>query len=419
LIKGAVVGEIVSGWEENLRRLRQEEKRLEDRKTARARDYGGLVDWEELLSLASIRFRAALEILEGMPRLSPQDRDRFHREAGAFARGGKRLLEELAGTTLGTGEREKILADPRYAEAAELFRRILLSGGEGFFEGADTDAAVQREISRAVASALRKYAPADDNPSVLFRPEDLPPILRKLTAVFFPVMGRENLASPPYGIPEGEEKEYRSGFTVMPLSQGILFLEEELLPRTMKELKENPGDRDLQDKKLWILDHLAHWKRLRFFPRATPVLLNQDFYTHGLSQYTQEGEPLVRFALPLKFKSGTNLDRYGEMVRAELVRRLAGRGLIPGLDRDYRYRKSLRSGRGGSSRTPSFKLDTAGGFRLLKEQLPGLAVLEDRSHLGALREGALRLSKRDLIRQASGLLESSPFQPPAELSSPE
>ena len=411
--------DLVPGWQEELRRYREEEKRLESRKTARARDYGGLVDWEELLLLAAVRFRAALKILEGMPHLALQDRERYHQEAGAFARGGKRLLEELAGETLGTGEREKILVDPRYTEAAELFRRILLSGGEGFFEGTGTDAAIRREISRAVAAALRKYAPADDNPSVRFRPKGFPPFLRRLTAVFFPVMGRENLAPPPYGIPEGQEEEYRSDFTVMPLSQGILFLEEELLPRTMKELKENPGDRDLQEKKLWILDHLAHWRRLRFFPRATPVLLNQDFFTHGLSQYTQEGEPLVRFALPLRFKSGTNLDRYGEMVRAELVRRLAGRGIVPGLDRDYRYRKSLRSGRGGSSRTPSFKLDTAGGFRILKEKLPGLVALEDKRHLGALREEALRLSRKDLTRKAAALLEHSSFPPLTELSPPE
>lgn len=403
---------LVPGWQEELRRYREEERLLAGKVEALARDFGGLKDLEDLLALAAVRFRAVLTILEVMPGLSPQDRELYHAEAGSLVRKGKRLLEELAGETLASGEREKILRHPRYAEAMELFRRILLAGGEGFFEGSGADGVVRREVTRAVAAALRKYAPADDNPVLLFQSENLPSFLRKMVAVLFPVMGREPLAPPPYGIPEGQEEERKSDYTVMPLSQGILFLQEELLPRTMEELKKSPGDRDLQEKKLWILDHLAHWKKLRFFPRATPVLLNQDFYTHGLSQYTPEGEPLVRFALPVTFKSGTNLDRYGEMVRAEVVRRLAGRGIIPGLDRDYRYRKSLRSGRGGSSRTPSFKVDTAGGFRILKEQLPGLAALEEKSRLGVLREEALRLSRRDLARQAAGLLDPPLDRPP-------
>jgi len=400
--------ELVPGWQEDLRRYREEERLLAGKVETLARNYGGLKDLEDLLALATVRFQAALTILEAVPGLTPQDRERCYFEAGTLVRGGKSLLEELAGETLASGEREKILGHPRYTEAAELFRRILLAGGEGFFEGVGSDGLVRREVARAVASALRKYAPPDDNPTMLFQTGNLPPFLRSTLAVLFPVTARDPGTPPPYGIPEGQEEERKSDYTVMPLSQGILFLQEELLPRTMEELKKSPGDRELQAKKQWILDHLAHWKKLRFFPRATPVLLNQDFYTHGLSQYTPEGEPLVRFALPVTFTSGTNLDRYGEMVRAELVRRLAGRGLIPGLDRDYRYRKSLRSGRGGSSRTPSFKVDTAGGFRILKEQLPGLGALEDKKRLGVLREEALRLSRRELGRRTAGLLDLPP-----------
>jgi hypothetical protein len=97
-----------------------------------------------------------------------------------------------------------------------------------------------------------------------------------------------------------------------------------------------------------------------------------------MTGYSADGEMLVRIALPVTFRSGTNLDRRMELVRADLVKRLAGRRVSGKLDREYRRLKSLESGIRGSSRTPSLKLDIAGWYRTLKREFPVLARLEDK-----------------------------------------
>ena len=65
-------------------------------------------------------------------------------------------------------------------------------------------------------------------------------------------------------------------------------------------------------------------------------------------------------------------------MQTELVRKLAGKSICPALDEDYRFRKSLESGRRGSSHLPSFKLDIRRGLQELKTLYPALKRLEDR-----------------------------------------
>jgi hypothetical protein len=97
-----------------------------------------------------------------------------------------------------------------------------------------------------------------------------------------------------------------------------------------------------------------------------------------MTAYSADGEMLVRIALPVRLRSGTNLERRMELVRADLVKRLAGRRVSEKLDREYRRLKSLESGIRGSSRTPSLKLDSVGSYRVLKREFPVLARLEDK-----------------------------------------
>jgi hypothetical protein len=84
------------------------------------------------------------------------------------------------------------------------------------------------------------------------------------------------------------------------------------------------------------------------------------------------------------FRSGTNLDRIMELVRMDVVRRIAGRGVSPGIDREYRHLRSLESGIRGSSRTASMKLDAAWGYRVLKQEFPFLARLADKRKFAEL-----------------------------------
>ncbi len=114
--------------------------------------------------------------------------------------------------------------------------------------------------------------------------------------------------------------------------------------------------------------------------------------------YSADGELLVPIPLPVTMRSGTNLDRKMELVRADLVRRLAGRGLSPELDREYRRLKGLESGIRGSSRAASLKLDAQWGFRVLKQSFPSLARLEDKQGFlelaGLAESGSLGASER-------------------------
>jgi hypothetical protein len=93
---------------------------------------------------------------------------------------------------------------------------------------------------------------------------------------------------------------------------------------------------------------------------------------------------LVPIPIPGSFRSGTNLDRKMELVRMDVVRRIAGRGLSRDVDREYRRLRSLESGLRGSSRAASMKLDTAWGYGVLKRQFPFLLRLGDKERFREL-----------------------------------
>jgi hypothetical protein len=67
-----------------------------------------------------------------------------------------------------------------------------------------------------------------------------------------------------------------------------------------------------------------------------------------------------------------------ELVRMDVVRRIAGRGVSREIDREYRRLRRLESGIRGSSRTASMKIDTAWGYRILKGDFPFVRRLADK-----------------------------------------
>jgi hypothetical protein len=183
-------------------------------------------------------------------------------------------------------------------------------------------------------------------------------------------------------------------------------MENELLPELRSRLASTPGDTRLQQEIAGVERQAEEYRKMRFFPRSTPVLLEKDFYTQGMTFYTPDGELLVPIPLPVTMRSGTNLDRRMELVRADLVRRLAGRGLCPELDHEYARLKSLESGTRGSSRTASLKLDARSGFLALKQTFPSLARLEDKQGFLELEGAAVRGSLGASERRVSALLSA-------------
>jgi len=106
----------------------------------------------------------------------------------------------------------------------------------------------------------------------------------------------------------------------------------------------------------------------------------------------------VSIPLSVSWRSGTNLDRTMELVRMDVVRRIAGRDVSAEIDEEYRRLRSIESGTRGSSRLPSFKLDPAWGSWVLRQDFPFLARLSDKTGFQELirlvRFGSLGAAQR-------------------------
>ena len=374
-----------------LQELLDREAILQNRLNQEDLKYSGLKDLYSVLELVAVKFEIANHLLADFdPAKSEPEGSEGASSAAQIIRirstDAVNMLEDLRTLNISEDQKNLITEAEAYARVRDAFERFILSGGGVFFEAQIGDAKKTKLLSRAVVDSLRKFMVPDDRYAPAFKTEDLPPIFRRLVNFFLPILAPEGQQDPPYGIEEGEEVSLSSERMKMPLSQAVYYLETELLPRLQKDLQADPGSRGLQKEISLVQDKLREYKSITFRSRATPINLEKGFYTDWLSQYTADGELLVTVSIPVRYKSGTNLDRLKEMVQTELVRKLAGKGICPALDEDYRFRKSLESGRRGSSRLPSFKLDIRRGFQELKSLYPALKRLENKEEFRQLVE---------------------------------
>ena len=363
----------------------------------------GMVDIDVNLELIRVRFKTALLILEALANQRRNEKTAKWRDLpGSKTRAGVSLLEELLEAEIPESQQTEIRKSELYNHVKTLFQEIILAGGAGFFDQETEDRKKNRLVARTVAEAIRKYAPPDDEYGRLVKSETLRPSLRRFMAIFFPTLAPENPGEPPFGIEEGEERVYKSKKMRMPLSQVIDYLETALIPELESKLIDSPGDPELQRQKTAMERRLEEYRRLRFFPRSTPVLLEKNFYTDGLSGYTADGELMLTINLPVEIRSGTNLSRTQELVISEVTRQLAGKGVNPDFDKQYGELKKLASGIKGSSRLPSFKINTKREFRLLKDNFPTLRRLEDKVQmkkwLQLAKSGKRRALNRELLQ---------------------
>ncbi len=353
-----------------LESLLEDEQRLVAGAQAQAFAASGLKDLDGELAIVEVQLRLALRLMQASRPDHAQIRGRALQAA--------RRLEELQEENLSEEQRGLITGSPGYPRVRELFQSFVLNGGGGYLQAEEPAERRARLVAGAVVGALRKY----------------------------------RSAQPPEGIPEGEEQIYSARKMLMPLSQAVRYLEGELLPGLELELAEDPGNAELQAGIRDASARLAAYRTLRFAPRSTPIVIEKGFYTEWWSQFSADGELLVSIPLPVRFRSGTNLDRLRDLVRAEVVRRLAGRKVCPALDREYRYRRSLESGRSGSTRLPGFKLDTRHGFAELKNLYPGLKRIEDKRELAALSEIAASRGRLAAVSAVLGMMEKDKPSPP-------
>jgi hypothetical protein len=368
----------------------------------------GLRDIDAVLGLAAVKLSLCVKLMKS----AAADPSVETRITGR-ARTALRLVESLLAENVSVDQSGIVQANPNYAQVRALLEEFLLAGGGGFLESQQADARARRLLARTVVAAVRKFTGVYDR-YVPLDLEDYPPFVRKALLFLFPVMVRENPQQPPYGIEEGQELTYSSRNMKLPLSQAIFYMENELLPDLEQKLAESPGNGTLQDEIRGIRERVEDYRKLRFFPRSTPVLLEKGYYTEGMTGYTADGEMLVPIPLPVTFRSGTNLDRIMEQVRMDVVRRIAGRGVSRELDREYRHLRSLESGTRGSSRTASMKLDTSWGYRVVRQEFPFLARLSDKKRFEQL-VAEIQAGKGSAERRVEALMarEQGPGSLPA------
>ncbi len=367
-----------NGWEKTLHELEKEIHLLQEEIDRTALIYSGLKEITPILRLADRRFSLCRHYLNALTIKPPVIPVReIYEKAKEAANFGLNSLESLLRTELSNEDRAVIIKDPQYIRVKEKLQNIILTGGGVFFEAKAVSAKKLKLISKTLAASIKKFSIRDDN----YPPpktENYPRFIKELINIFFPVLLRSNQQPPPYGIEEGEERLYRSEKIKMPLSQAILYYEEELLPELKRNLLENPGNIFIQQQIYSVGKKVEEYKHLKFIPRSTPLVIEKDFYTDWISGYTENGELLVNVPVPAEFGSKTNTDRIMELVRMDFVKSIAGKGVSGELDKQYKYLKSLKSGIRGSSRTPSLKVDTQIGYRLLKHDIPFLSCLENK-----------------------------------------
>ncbi len=388
-----------------LERLSAKETDLEAKAAEINADLSGLKDLDLLLRLADAKLSICLHLMEkfslrqsdarGLEELGVKVKEK------AFSAIG--ILEGLMSENVSEDQRDAVSRDPGFDAVKRKLEEFILRGGGGFLEREGAEK-TPRALSRALVASLRRYTGEDD----LYPPlalEGLPPFLRRLIIALFPESVRENPARPPYGIREGEETVYSSEKMKLPLPQAVFYMENELLPELRKKAAENPGDRSLQNETAKVLGKIEEYKRLRFFPRSTPMFPERGYYSEGFTSYTADGEMLVPIPIPVSMRSGTNLDRKMELVRMDLVRRLAGKGVCRELDLEYGRLRSIESGIRGSSRLASLKMDAKWGFSVLRRQFPALGRLADKEGFKEFLRLATGGSARSRVRRVSALLE--------------
>jgi hypothetical protein len=402
----------VSDLAHQAQELLAEEGRLEGLVEALDSRLSGLKDIDLTLTLAGVKLRLCLALMKRAAR--PGAGAGFEELAAAIGRRASmaiRLVDGLTSQNISRDQEGVVQESASFIEVKRLFEEFLVQGGDAFLEPLEISERSRRILSRTLVTSIRKYMGEDDR----YPPLDIegyPRFLQRILLSLFPVMIRLRPQKPPYGIEEGEEVTYTSPSMRLPLSQAVHYMENELLPDLERRLAEQPGHPGLQEEVRRVAEQLARYRSLRVSPRAAPVLpLEKGYHTEGMTGFTQDGEILVSIPVPVSFRSGTNLDRKMELVRMDVVRRIAGRGVSAEIDREYRRLRSLESGTRGSSRTPSFKLDPGWGYWVLRQSFPFLSRLSDKTRFQELVSMAGSGSLGAAQRRVAGLISQDQGTP--------
>ncbi len=371
---------VPKSWREDSVQLLAEIEEIERRVDMLDLAYSGLKDLDDMYHLVRIKLDVAFLLLHHSDKRDLKERAEI---ASIHAQSALFLSDSLQTANISLDQKDEIVESEEMAEIRDKLQQLVLFGGASLFEAGDVEHIRTRRVSFALRKALLKYTGGQHQ---MTGEKDFK---------------EDHLAQ--YEIREGEEDILLSDQIVLPLSQAVLLLEEEILPAVERRLEAQPGDPDLIRQKLRLQERLADYKATRFFPRARPATFEKDLFTTSLSGFSAEGEALVTVDLPSIQSSGNTYDHLVEHIKLEIVRDCAGIGISDSVDEQVRKTRSAEAGRRYSMTEVLNKLNIPDLYRVLSLQFPFLRRIENRDDLKVLADLASQKRKGDLHRLISAM----------------
>ncbi len=337
--------------------------------------YAGLKELDDYYRLINRKLDIALMLLHHSDSREPEERIRI---AGTHAREALEHTDALNAANVSLDQKDEITDSAQMAEIREKFQQLLVFGGAELFEAGGTRQVLVRKVAGALRKALLKYTGGQHQLTGEKKIKD------------------DHLAR--YEIKEGEEDILLADRMVLPLSQAILLIEEEILPRIEAALAKDPGDPVLITRRNKLKEQLEDFKTTKFFPRARPHTLERDLFTAALAGFSQEGEALVAVDTRIIQSSGNTYDHLLEHLRVEIIRDCIGAGVSRSLDAEIKKGHSSRAGKRYSLLDSLNHFDIPRLFRGLAIEYPFLRRIENRKDLKLLADLAAGGRKSELDR---------------------
>lgn len=337
-------------WRDEIAPLRGKIEKLQEEQEHFNKSYSGLQDLDTQFDLISTELRAVLTLVKRGDFSRTLEMRQAARE---YALQALDLLEEITAAGVSLDQRQSLLKSEELKQARALLKEIVIFGGSDLFQAADTLGKKSKKIVKSVERSLFRF----------IRPVD---------------------ASAE--IEEGEEDVLISDHFLLPRSQAVLMIEEELLPQVEAELEEDPGNAKLQERIRMLEEQAEVLKKMRFFPRARPILMHENAGLHSddFVQFNADGEMLVKMRLKTILGSGNKLDLLLENMKFHIVRDIAG---------------TYRDGKSGQKRSSAHRV-----FRDLSYHFPFLRRLEQKDELRKLAELAKSGKREEVRRQLHNMM---------------
>ena len=311
--------------------------------------YSGLIDLDRHFRCIEKKLSLVMKATRVFPEDLPERAVTAAREQAVSALS---FLEDVTGASVSLDQKSQVLSDPKLETIRGLLEEIIESGGGEYFVSPESLGSRSRKLVKIVERAVLKFTDRDREKR--------------------PVPGE---------IEEGQEEIIEADRITMPVSQALLLLRDEYIPRARRLLEQSPGDEELEGRLERLEEMARFYSRVKRRPRARPLIPDRDYLTRTIAGRTREGEMLVRMDLPAVMSSGNRYDRLLDEIKRQVIHTAAGKRISKDLDDEVRYGPRVR----GVRRKPLYRshdhLKAFPLYRRLSGQYPFLRRLEDREEL--------------------------------------